>query len=569
MLPASNFGSIVIQQDNALLDPGLRAQLLGAGLTSFRISRYSIDFGLLTSNVSNDTTRVVAGLEGGFGGTWKWNAYGQFGDTISNIDRGNTATNALFAKSADAVTGPNGQPVCRVNLAPGDPGADPACVPVNLFGFGSPSRAALNYFLGTSKFRANIHQYVGAGSVTGDLFQLDGKPISVAFGVEYRNDKVVGTADPISQANGFTFGNPKSIAGSRDVIEGFGEVAVPLLHDRAFVKSLDLDGAFRVTNYTGSGTVVTWKAGANWALNDSIRLRATRSRDIRAANLSELYQTSNTLFATVRDPANGGANTTVTQVTGGNPLLRPEEADTLTAGVVLSPVFAPGLRLSADYYDIKIGGAVATLAAQDLINRCFAGNADLCRFLTRDATGVLTGINVTNVNVAEVATRGIDIEASYTRRLGAGTIALRGLATYVDRLSTSNGGITIDRAGEVGPNNNGLPHWRFNANLTYAQGPITFFLENRFIGAGRYDNSYTAADIDNNHVRAADFVNIGLQIDAYRDQPGRAQFFVNVNNLFDSSPPLPPSSFFAPQQTNPVLYDIVGTFVTSGIRLRF
>ena len=321
VLPASNFGSIVIQQDNAFLDRGLRAQLLGAGLTSFRISRYSIDFGLLTSNVSNDTTRVVAGLEGGLGGNWKWNAYGQFGDTISTIDRGNTATNALFAKSADAVTGPNGQPVCRVNLAPGDPGVDPACVPVNLFGFGSPSRAALNYFLGTSKFRASIHQYVGAGSVTGDLFQLDGKPVSVAFGVEYRNDKVVGTADPISRANGFTFGNPKSIAGSRDVIEGFGEVAVPLLHDRAFAKSLDLDGAFRVTNYTGSGTVVTWKAGANWALNDSVRLRATRSRDIRAANLSELYQTSNTLFATVRDPANGGANTTVTQVTGGNALL--------------------------------------------------------------------------------------------------------------------------------------------------------------------------------------------------------------------------------------------------------
>ena len=93
-------------------------------------------------------------------------------------------------------------------------------VPVNLFGSGSPSRAALNYFLGMSRFRANIHQYVGAASVTGDLFQLDGRPVSVAFGVEYRNDKVVGTADPISQANGFTFGNPKSIAGSRDVIEG-------------------------------------------------------------------------------------------------------------------------------------------------------------------------------------------------------------------------------------------------------------------------------------------------------------------------------------------------------------
>ena len=324
-----------------------------------------------------------------------------------------------------------------------------------------------------------------------------------------------------------------------------------------------------MTNCTGSGTVTTWKTGANWAINDSIRLRATRSRDIRAANLSELFQTSNTLFATVRDPANGGANTTITQVTGGNPLLRPEEADTLTAGVVLSPTFVRGLRLSADYYDIKIGGAVATLSAQDLINRCFAGNNDLCRFITRDGTGALTGINVTNVNVAQVATRGVDIEASYTRSLGAGTIALRGLATYVDRLSTSNGGITIDRAGEVGPNNNGLPHWRFNVNLTYAQGPVTFFIENRFIGAGRYDNSYTSADIDNNHIRTADFVNIGVQIDAFHDQPGRAQFFVNVNNLLDSPPPLAPSSFFAPQQTNPILYDVVGTFVTSGIRFRF
>ena len=569
VLPASNFGSIAIQQDNAYLNPGLRAQLLAAGQTSFLLSRYSVDFGLLTSNVANDTVRAVGGFEGSFGASWKWNAYGQFGDTISNIDRGNTANLALFNKSADAVIGPAGTPICRVNLTPGNPAADPSCVPVNLFGFGSPSRAALNYFLGTSKFRANIHQYVGAGSVTGDLFAIDGKPLAVAFGVEYRNDQVVGTADPISQVNGFTFGNPKSIAGSRDVIEGFAEVAVPLLHDRPFVKALDLDGAVRVTNYTGSGTVETWKASASWAIDDNIRLRATRSRDIRAANLSELYQTSNTLFATVRDPAKGGANTTITQVTGGNPLLRPEEADTLTAGVVLTPTFVPGVRLSADYYDIKINGAVATLAAQDLINRCFAGNADLCRFITRDSTGALTGINVTNVNVAQVATRGVDLEGSYTRAIGEGVVSLRGLATYVDRLTTSNGGISINRAGEVGPNNNGLPHWRFDLNLTYSQGPVTLFVENRFIGAGKYDNSYTAADIDNNHIRAADYVNLGVQFDIFHSQPGRAQFFVNANNVFDSPPPVAPSSFFAPPQTNAILYDVIGTFVTSGVRFRF
>ena len=567
IIPASNFGSIVIQQDNFFLDPGLKAKMVAAGEQSFRMGRFFADFGPLTVKLSNKTDRVVAGFDGAFSDRWKWNVYGEYGHTLSINERGNNQNLALFNKSLDAVAGPGGQPVCRVNADADPSNNDSACVPVNIFGNGSPSAAAQAYFLGTSVIRSKIDQAMAAATINGDLFDFNGRPVAVAIGASYREDKIDGRADPISQVNGFAFGNPKSIAGKQDVKEAYGELAVPLLHDMPLFKSLDLNGAVRVIDYSGSGTVTTWKAGATWDVNDSIRLRVTRSRDIRAPNLTELYGSSNINFEALTDILTGArGNTKVT--TGGNPNLRPEKADTWTAGIVLTPTFAPGLRLSVDYYDIKIAGVVTTLSSSEIVARCLAGDASACSFITHDATGQQFLFN-TFQNLDSSNARGLDFEVAYRSRLGAGDLGLRWLATYVDTLSKTNRGITIDRAGEVSGNNNGLPHWQFNLSADYRNGRLNLFAENRFIGGGRYDNTLGPNAINFQHIGAVDYTNIGASYDLLSRGKQSLQLFGNINNLFDRDPPLVPSNSFAAFQTNPTLYDVVGRQFIAGVRFKY
>jgi hypothetical protein len=56
-------------------------------------------------------------------------------------------------------------------------------------------------------------------------------------------------------------------------------------------------------------------------------------------------------------------------LTGGNPGLKPEEADTLTFGVVFEPAFAPGLALGLEYYKIDITKAIVAELRRPLAER--------------------------------------------------------------------------------------------------------------------------------------------------------------------------------------------------------
>jgi iron complex outermembrane recepter protein len=570
VLPASNFGTLTIQQDNFFLNPGLRSQLQAANVPSFRMGRYSADYGLLTSEVQNRTIRGTLGLDGNFGSKVRWNIYGQYGRNEADTNRGNNAILARLARAVDAVASPGGGPACRVNVDAVSTNDDPACVPVNLFGFGSPSEAAKGYFLGVSQLNSVFEQYVVAGTVNADLFDLNGEAVTLAVGAEYRDERIDQVADPISQANGFAFGNPKSLSGDRNVKEAFAEIAVPLLRDLPVFKAVDLNAAVRRTDYSVGGAVTSWKAGLTWDIIEGVRLRGTRSRDIRAPNLSELFATSNVLFATVNE---GSFTGPVEFVTGGNPNLTPESADTWAAGVVLNPI--DGLRASIDYYDIKINDAIATLTAQQIIDRCRLGNQDLCDLIVRDPSGRPTRVNAAQVNVNRIATRGVDFELAYTlplSRISSGSGAmlnLRALATYVDRLATTNGAITIDRAGEVGPNNNGVPHWRFNIAATYEDGPLTVFLENRFVGGGRYDNLLGPQQIDLQSIKARNYLNASISYDVIRQEDRSLQLFFNINNILDTDPPIAPSNFIAPPQTNAILYDVIGRMFNMGVRFRY
>jgi iron complex outermembrane recepter protein len=589
-------GSVItIHGDNPYLPAGVRTSLLAAGLpltsaTSFVLGRLGDDFGYTDNTTTTDLYRALASLKGQIAGSWTWDAYYQYGQTRAHQMVGNdriqeqiagtalpTGQPTRIQLAADAVVDPaTGAIVCRSSLTkPGN-----GCQPANLFGLNQFSAAAKAYLYGTATQQQDYRQHVVAANVQGDLFHTWAGAVPLAGGVEYRSNRVSTSADPISASNGFYVFNSSVVRGSVDVKEGYLETSVPLAAQQPFAHSLQLDGALRVTDYDISGTVTTSKYGLVWEPESWLRLRASRSRDIRAPNVNELYQPATTAFQTV-----DGALTPT--VSGGNTKLVPEVANTTTAGfAVLGSGWLEGLRLSVDYYNIDIRNAISTLTPQVLVNRCRQSGA-YCDLVTFAANGSVAQVRTLFQNLNRLQTSGFDIETNYhvplsrsTPRLGA--LDFNFLATRLEHLKTTDvTGLSIDRAGVDGNNVSGggagAPKWQMNLLSTYTVGPAALSLETRYIEAGLFDATLIGPgqsgyavnlpnSINNNHVAGAVYVNLGARYKLPFPGSGSLEILASVQNLLNRDPPVAPSN---QGSTNFILFDPLGRLYRLGLRMQF
>src|SRR6185437_5107246 len=111
--------------------------------------------------------------------------------------------------------------------------------------------------------------------------------------------------------------------------------------------------AGRVTGYSTSGVVETWKIGLNSQVTDDFKLRAIWSEDIRAPIISELFAVPQYNRGSLLDPKTG-KSAAIFYTAQGNPNLVPEEANNVSAGIVFTPTWIQGLSASLDYYSINI-----------------------------------------------------------------------------------------------------------------------------------------------------------------------------------------------------------------------
>src|SRR6201999_1523163 len=197
-------------------------------------------------------------------------------------------------------------------------------------------------------------------------------PISLAVGGAYRSESAVSFSDPLTETKGFVYGNNADFNGAVNVYEGYAETVIPLAKDEWWSKSMDFNAAGRVTDYSTSGVVETWKLGLTSQVDENIRLRTTWSTDIRAPNIYELFTPPQYNRGTQIDPKTG-KNVGAYSANSGNPNLVPEVATTISGGVVLTPQFIPGLSMSFDWYSIVVKGAVFQANAQQTINQCGLG----------------------------------------------------------------------------------------------------------------------------------------------------------------------------------------------------
>lgn len=590
------------------LTPAQQALVPTQGLS---IGYLGNDFGPPRIDIRNQTSRIAGGLRGSFGDSWRWDVGANYGRNESSQTIENSAITARFLNAIDAVqvTAANrgssglaiGSIACRSTLSAPTNG----CQPINILGRAELSPGAYAYAFGSGHGRTISTLTEVAANVNGEPFSLWAGPVSVGIGGNYRRETLETTVDALSQSGALNSRAPRNFPfASQNVKEVYAELIVPLLAEDSGVGKMDFNGAARVTDYSISGSVTTWKTGLTWKPIRDILLRGTLSRDIRAPSLPELFTPN---VATVPQPLTNGQASDVRPAfvnqgayfidvfTGGSTALRPEIGRTLTAGVVFQPRFIPRLQFSVDFYRIKLTNAIGALGQGPVIQNCLgSGTASasnpycqLITFANNDLTnGRILSVNSANANFAEFKTKGIDLAMSYVQPLSEisanlpGRLSFTSQATHVIeyRASTDVSILYpdgVNRAGQTGAlfgGTAGLPKWSVNTTLDYRVDKFDINAQLRYISRSRQNNALIGPDqagyspalfnsINDNVIPAVAYLNLGASYD-FAFGGTRSELFVTVNNVFDKAPPLPAIN-------NNAYYDLLGRSYRVGMRFGF
>lgn len=571
---------VTIYADNAYLPASVSTQMAELGLDSFSLNTSNVDMPASGSNNKRDTTRIVVGADGEFalaGKFFNWDAYYQYGKTNTDEHMTSTYNTARLSLATDSVVDPStGNIVCRSTLS------DPSngCVPLNRLGVGVASDAALDYVLGRPRREQSFIQDVAAINFSTSDIEGWAGPISLAFGAEYRSEEMDGEVDS-QYSSGWKYGNYKVTEGSYNVKEAYLEALVPVMDD------LDFNGAVRYTDYSTSGGVTTWKTGLTWSPIDDATFRLTRSKDIRAPNLSELYAagTARSNSVTIN-----GASVPMIQNLQGNPNVSPEEGDSWGLGVVLRPSFLEGFSATIDYYEVEIEGVISFVSADATAEYCVEfGVQRYCDNMIYDESGTLQTINLLYENLNSMTAKGVDYDLTYrfdTADIidGApGDFKLRFLATNYLEAITDNGVTAIDQAGSVA---NSTPDWKYRASVTYSLDDMRFDLTARGISEGTLSNAYIECasncpdSIAPNYTINDNTVAAKVYLDAYASKSipmgdvGSLELYLQVRNLMNSDPAEVTYPAFQGSEnrpgylaTNRSLYDVLGRQFKVGFRL--
>ncbi|MEO7787533.1 MAG: TonB-dependent receptor [Sphingomicrobium sp.] len=620
-----NPNSATLFKGNPFIPAAIDATIpVGGNIT---VRQYMQDGPKPTTHERTNYWMGTAGLEGKFGGGLKWDASYTHGESKMNVAQSGTYDIKKAYAALDAVVAQPGNPggiatgTISCNVLANEP--DPAvraqysgCQPINVLGAGPwvTTPAGYAYATGTSRYQARLKQDSLVANLSGKLIDLPAGPVSFAVGAEYRHQSLgldsnanpallnaTSAAATAALRNAYFAGlrgvpsgqlfyystNVGTARGKVTVKEAYGELAVPILKDVPLFQELSLNGAGRITDYSTSGTVKTWKLGATWKPVQDLLFRGTLSRDIRAPNLYELFAGIQNGLTAVSTP--GPGNTTLTQTVvlanRGNPALQPERSKAVTLGGVLSPRLIPGLSLSVDYFRMKVTGLITTLPAQQIVTNCVNNaNAVECGLITRDSASLPIAISVAPTNSSFLTTRGLDFDSSYRALLGDVKVALRLYASRLLKYETQQyagiAPLNLTGLSLISGNPVGYPKWRgaFSGDFGFRNFGLT--LSEQYIGKLTAANPSVVrptpttstqfnAYFVNSNIKPVWYTDLTLRFDVPRPGGRNFELFGTVNNLFDKQPPMIPGTIVGNNlPTNLSLYDTIGRSFTAGVRFK-
>ena len=615
---------------------GCTAADIAAGtiVTSSGASHRNVEGGPRNSRLENSTLRVAAGLRGSFADDiWGWEVFVQNSETRDQAESTNDFVVAKLQQAFLAVDDGTGNVVCT----------DPSngCVPYNPFQRGPNGESLITpeqtaFIQGIGLVNGSTSQFLYGGTLQADLGEYGIKiptadyGISFLVGFEQRTDKLDARPDEISQVPGGGFtgvgGATLPVRGEVDVTELFTEFEIPLVSDIVAIQELTLRGQYRYSDYEGSGNNTkspfetdTYGMSLAWAPIDTLRFRAQYQRAVRAPNVIELYTGQNTNLPNLSsagtnangvqlfDPCASDApiatleqcqRTGVTaaqygtildvisgqtqSLTGGNPDLQAEEADTVTFGFVWTPEFIEGLSVSVDYFNILVEDVIsAGIPAQTTLDQCLAtGDDTFCSLIQRAPRGDLAsgtqgvGFQQTNINLAELETTGLDFQVVYDFDIGSHGFRIDYASTYLDQLDTTPfpGGDVIECAGffgnncQGGPGQNSVsPEYRHRVVGTWmSPWSIDFGMTWRYFDEVKNDN---AGDTVEPKLDAINYVDLTA---SWWIMDGTIQIRGSLLNVLGEDPPVFTSAgpSLGNGNTYPTTYD-TGTVMTLGFKWNF
>jgi iron complex outermembrane recepter protein len=618
--------------------------LVGSGADEpFLFAFRPLGFGARISQFQNTVVQYMAGVKFPIGDNWKGEAYISQGRTeIDRTQFGNIDTQML----SNILAHPTQNPA----------GSNGACASQNFFGDRPLSSTCRTLLESPVTRREQYEQTIAQGFISGDLFELPAGPVAVVLGAERReleySLRFLSNPGPFS---GFNVGDPE--AGSSNFSDVFAETLIPIIKDMPFIENLEVGLGFRYSksqfedlltgNRTGTRGSYTYKAELNWKANDWARIRASYQRAVREPSFAELFvgtaaapqifdpcsaftnawKASGTGPGTLRGlcAAQGVAATGATTAPGsqatinlsGNINLKPEEADTFTAGVALSAPWEnqwfDRLRGSIDYYNIEISDPIILFDTNTAIAACFNyfgtnptySNTNLyCAGIARTG-GNLTNATVNNPATSDpdqawplenggiIKTSGLDFQIDYGfdwEWLGApawmGSTQINLLLTHVLEYKQADrtGLPPVDFTGTISYFGAGLgtsfPEWKGTLNVRWNLGEVGMMgyktdsvsfgtrvryidaMENRQFRQYEGETFLGTAGVPSN-VPATYYVDM----DATWGVTDNVEIKIGVNNVADQQPRL-----YAPNMqsgTDPSSYDVIGRRAFGQLKLRF
>ena len=536
--------ALTFRTDNPFLSPQARSQLaaLGYGET-FQISRANTDLADRSGFARNEVWRVVTGLKGGTsiaGREYRFDVSLNYGHSTF-VDRSEAVDRQRFVNAVNVAV-VDRKPAC--SLAPTVSGfatgvvpiADPACVPLNLFGNGAASQAALDYVIAQTRAVSKLEQVVATANLSGSPFDLRGNPVSLSLGAEHHEERARFTPDAFLEAGLGRSVAITPVAGSYAINAVYGELAVPLVlpENEAFISKLLAFARVRHVDNNRTGSFTAWSAGGSFAPIPDVEFRGNFTRSFRSPAVLEMFLPRTTTSLAVPDlcsAANIGLGTapdvrranclafldrypgatpliaataTVPAYTGGNPGLRNETANSFTVGATLRPRFIPGLSLDLDWLDIEIRDPIANLSVSDIVSGCFdnshfdaanpaAGNR-FCALIARDADGqVISDARAPAVTTGYVNGERISfsaVQASLAYRTDLEPIGIAGeLDVGADLFHLRRR--VVDITGVAPSRSDGLvgdPRWQGQLRLRYANSRWGLATQVNFTGRQKLAN---------------------------------------------------------------------------------
>jgi iron complex outermembrane receptor protein len=387
---------------------------------------------------------------------------------------------------------------------------------------------------------------------------------------------------------------------------------LPILEDEPFADILAAELSFRSSDYDNvDDTSTNWKYAMEWGPISALRFRAVYSEGFRAANIGELFGPWQLSAQQYNDPcvnwgqvtdANVRANCAAdglaedfqlssnqaSSILGGNPDLEPEESESWTFGIVIAPEdILPNFSISIDYFHIEITNAVGTAGTNNIITGCyesanfssawcdmipgpthpFVGDAPHNTSPYRDAIGAVSGVMLTNANLADYETQGWDFAINYVWEFGASYLDMGVMGTYLDKYDYTpfQGADLVQLAGKFGEdqftaNPATFNEWRLNFNFLYVMGDWSFSWSPRWMDATMDENADAANAY--NEAEAIWYNDIQATYDW-----NNWSFALGVRNLLDEDPPYVTN--YDDMNTIQFSYDTAGRYFYGRVKYSF